>query len=102
MIKYTCNYLDKWILAETIKAVTFSIKRSNMTFPIDMAGGLTFILCTVPRSFYASTKGEQWYSVVSILRQDSYTHMVFVKKHKTMLHIGLNFAASSLSDVHCT
>ena len=56
-----------------------------MTFPIDVAGILTFILCTVPRSFYASTKRKQRWSLVIILFQDLYTHTDFVKKHKTAL-----------------
>lgn len=55
MIKYTDNYLKECVLAEPIKAVTFSIKGSNMSFPIDVASTLTFILGTVPRPLYAST-----------------------------------------------
>lgn len=37
IIKYILNYLKECILAEPIKAVTFSIKGSDMSFPIDVA-----------------------------------------------------------------
>lgn len=62
-----------------------------MTFPIDVADGLTFILGTTPRPFNAGTKRKKWESVVIILCQDSYTNIAFVKKHKIMFHIDLNF-----------
>lgn len=59
MIKYTQNYLKECVLAEPIKAVTFSIKGSNMSFPVDVASTLTFILGTVPRPLYASTESRK-------------------------------------------
>lgn len=56
MIIYIHNYLEECVLTEPIKAVTFSIKGSNMSFPIDVASTLAFILGTVPRPLYASTE----------------------------------------------
>lgn len=55
MTMYTHNHLKKCVLAKPIKAITFSIKGSNMPIPIDVASCLTFVLGTVPRPFYAST-----------------------------------------------